>query len=237
VWKGGRTGAGARAAASHTGALASSDIIWRVALSQAGAIGVESMEELADTLLAFQDLPPLEECSLAIVGGLFDGAGGYCVAAADSCAALGLNIPPFAAETRERLEAIFPSVGTILRNPVDTGGAVFSEVEPFRDLFQALVADPDTNLVLLVEPVDFFLRYISQEKFCALNDIVADLSRSKPFVVVSPPGLTEAERIVVEKRFADARIPVYPTVERAARAIVNVLRYWKFRGEVGESTP
>jgi len=57
IWKAGRTEAGAQTAASHTGALAGSDIIWTVALKQAGATQVESLEGLADSLLAFQDLP------------------------------------------------------------------------------------------------------------------------------------------------------------------------------------
>jgi len=54
VWKGGRTEAGAQAAMSHTGSLASSGAIWSAMLRQAGAIEVHGLEELTDTLLIFQ---------------------------------------------------------------------------------------------------------------------------------------------------------------------------------------
>ncbi len=60
IWKGGRTPAGAQTAASHSASLAGSDIIWKAALKQAGAIKVESHEELVDTILAFLHLPRFE---------------------------------------------------------------------------------------------------------------------------------------------------------------------------------
>ncbi|TEU16933.1 MAG: acyl-CoA synthetase, partial [Dehalococcoidia bacterium] len=73
VWKGGRTEAGAQAAMSHTGSLASSAAIWSAMLKQAGAIEVHSLEELTDTLLIFQQLRHWQGTSAAIIGGLADG--------------------------------------------------------------------------------------------------------------------------------------------------------------------
>jgi acyl-CoA synthetase (NDP forming) len=240
MWKGGRTGAGARTATSHTGSLAGSDIIWDTLLKQTGAAKAESFEELFDTLLAFQNLPRLNHSDIALIGGLFDGAGGWSVAASDTCVAQGLSVPPFSDETRRQLEAIIPPVGTILRNPIDTGGAFIrvplSDMEIPRRLFEVIVAELDTNIVLLIEPVGMARGYIaSMEVLHALNELVIDFHRRKPFVIVSPPGLAEAERMDVERRFADAGLPVYPTVERAAKAMANVARYWKFRDEIEES--
>jgi len=60
VWKGGETSVGRQIAASHTGSLAGSGILWEAAIKQVGAIKVSSLEELADTFLAFQNLHPLE---------------------------------------------------------------------------------------------------------------------------------------------------------------------------------
>jgi acyl-CoA synthetase (NDP forming) len=235
VCKGGRTEAGTRAAASHTGSLAGSDIIWDAALKQAGAIKVGSIEELADILLAFQRLPPLKEANLAVIGGLADGAGGFSVAATDACVSQGLNVPPFTAETRRQLKAIIPGVGIILQNPIDTGGALINDLGVFQRMFEAVVANANTNLVLLVEPIDFFLRYISKEIVYALNDAVINLSSKKPFVIVSPPSLAESERVEVERKFTQAGLPIYPSTERAAKVISNVIRYWRFRDEIGEA--
>jgi acyl-CoA synthetase (NDP forming) len=235
IWKGGRTEAGAKAAASHTGALAGSDAVWTAALRQAGAIKVESIEELADALLVFQDLPPLKESKLVVIGGLFDGAGGYSVAATDACASTGLNIPPFGDNTRRKLNAIFPQVGTILKNPVDTGGALILDLNKYQELLQAIVADPDTNVILLIEAVEVFLQFLSLEAIYALNDVFIDLNQRKPFVIVSPPGLAERERLLIEEKLSAAQIPIYPTVERAAKAILHLTQYWRFRGELNES--
>ena len=52
-------------------------------------------------------------------------------------------------------------------------------------------------------------------------------------MVISPPGgVYEAERVAVEKRLLEAGIPVYPSFDRAAKAITNITRYWKFRDGV-----
>jgi acyl-CoA synthetase (NDP forming) len=49
-------------------------------------------------------------------------------------------------------------------------------------------------------------------------------------VVISPPGgIYEKERVEVERRLSQAGIPVYPSFERAAKAIANVIHYWRFR--------
>jgi len=50
---------------------------------------------------------------------------------------------------------------------------------------------------------------------------------------VSPPGgVYERERLAVEKRLLEAGIPVYPSFDRAAKAITNITSYWRFRGGV-----
>jgi acyl-CoA synthetase (NDP forming) len=232
VWKGGRTEAGARATLSHTGSLAGSEKVWTAVLKEAGAIKVESAEELADTLLAFQNLPPLRQVHLAVIGGLADGAGGFSVAATDTCASRGLNIPPFSAETRNQLEALISPIGTILNNPIDTGGAVVTDLKVFQQMFKIVVADIDTNLVLLNQAVDPFLTYIPNEVLYALNDTVIELSSKKPFVIVSPASFAETEQLAMERKFARAKLPVYPTLERAAKAIANFTKYWEFRREL-----
>ena len=74
VWKGGRTEAGAETATSHTGALSSSYAVWRAAMLQAGAIAVESLDEMADTVLALESIGSTAGRRVAVVSGL--GGGG-----------------------------------------------------------------------------------------------------------------------------------------------------------------
>jgi len=56
--------------------------------------------------------------------------------------------------------------------------------------------------------------------------------------VVSPPGgIYEVERMATEERLTQADIPVYSSFERAARALANVTRYWRFREEAKTQPP
>ncbi|MCX5998165.1 MAG: CoA-binding protein, partial [Chloroflexi bacterium] len=119
VWKGGRTAAGYRATASHTGALAASASVWSGALRQAGAIETEGLEELADTLLLLQRVGPLHRSNLGIVCGLTDGGGGEAVLIGDACAAPGIVVPPLTEKTNKELLALLGQVGSVLSNPID----------------------------------------------------------------------------------------------------------------------
>ena len=91
------------------------------------------------------------------------------------------------------------------------------------------MADDETNLVVLNEPVDIVLGHVSKEMAEALHDTIIELSAKKPFVIISPPGSAETERVLMENKFIQAKLPVYPTAERAAKAISNFTQYWEFR--------
>ena len=89
-----------------------------------------------------------------------------------------------------------------------------------------LLADlPYIDLILLNERPAFLLASLEEAELQTLNDVLVDFhsKRNKPLVVVSPPGgIYEAERVRVEKRLTGAGIPVYPSFERAAKAIANI---------------
>lgn len=222
VWKGGRTGPGAQAATSHTGSMASSAGIWSAMLKQAGAVGVNSLEELTDTLLLFQHLNRWQGSNVAIVGGLADGGGGISVSGGDVCAENGLRLPPLSGKTKEQLTGVLGEVGSILQNPVDV-----SQARSHSNLFQAIelvMDDPIVDLVILQEDVDVLLEYRSREGVEEVNRFLIELKerQEKPIVVVLPPGSAEPERLDVEQNLLETSIPVFPSMERAARAVANV---------------
>ena len=115
VFKGGYTLGGARATASHTGALAGSDTTWDGLLKQAGAIRVFSGEEMVDTLVALTRMRPPQGPNVCVVGN----GGGSSVLATDECEQAGLRMVPVSAQVRDRLKSFLPVVGTMLRNPID----------------------------------------------------------------------------------------------------------------------
>lgn len=114
VVKSGRTGAGARAAASHTGALAQTDLATDAILRQAGAIRAQTVEQLFDYAAAFSNQPLPKGKRIAIV----TNAGGPGILLADACDANGLEVATLSAETERALKGVLPEEASV-RNPVD----------------------------------------------------------------------------------------------------------------------
>jgi len=141
--KGGRTPAGAAAAQSHTGALATSDVVCRGAFEQSGIIHCTSIEEMFNTaqLLAQQPLPRGRR--IAIV----TNAGGPGVMATDAAVDRGLELARFAPETTARLkEALPPAANT--KNPIDVIGD--ARADRYAAALEAVCADEGVDQVLVI---------------------------------------------------------------------------------------
>jgi acyl-CoA synthetase (NDP forming) len=231
VWKGGRTEAGAQAALSHTGSLASSAAIWSAMLKQVGAIEVHSLEELTDTLLIFQQLEHGQGTRAVIIGGLADGGGGNSVAAGDACMENGLKVPPLSFETKQKLTDLLGEVGSILRNPVDVSQAQFRGLATLFQAIDLIVRDTVSDVALIQEDIEILLPIYSPKGLEEINEFLIELGRrqNKPIIIVLPPGSVEVERLEVEQRLLAASIPVFCSMERAARAIhrLNQCSCWQ----------
>jgi len=146
--KAGRTATGARAASSHTAALAGSEAAVDALFEQAGVLRVDTLEELLDVtgLLASQPLP--RGRSVAVV----TNAGGLGILCADACESVGLTLPPLAEATVEALRASLPSEASIA-NPVDMLGTATEEA--YEQALPVLLRDPgiDAVIALFVPPV------------------------------------------------------------------------------------
>jgi acyl-CoA synthetase (NDP forming) len=230
IWKGGKTEVGAAAAFSHTGSLAGSDAVWAGLARQTGAIKVESLEELTDTLLAFQDLSPFAGSRVSVVAGLGGGGGGVSVASGDAVTSQGLEILPFTPKTRGQLKAILPEAGAILRNPLDLGGAGEDRATLRRSLELAL-GDPGVDIAILNIPLGKTLGAPNLGSAKSACEVAIELRKGqpKPIVVYSTPTLSSDAQYELVMMLSAARIPVYPSLDQAARAIANVARYWRWR--------
>jgi acetate---CoA ligase (ADP-forming) len=146
--KSGSTEAGARAASSHTAALASSDTAVEALFRQAGVIRAGTLEELVDAaaLLSSQPLPRGRRV------GVLTNAGGLGILCADACAAAGLELPELSEETRAALQPLLPEDAS-LANPVDLLGSATAAT--FEAVIPALLEDKrlDSLVVLFVPPV------------------------------------------------------------------------------------
>jgi acetyl coenzyme A synthetase (ADP forming)-like protein len=146
--KSGTTSTGARAASSHTAALAGSEAAVDALFHQAGVIRARTLEELIDAaaLLATQPLPAGRRV------GVITNAGGLGILCADACEAAGLELPALAPETEASLRAVLPAEASVA-NPIDMLGSAVGAT--YEQVLPIVLSDPgvDAVIVLFVPPV------------------------------------------------------------------------------------
>lgn len=141
--KSGGTAAGARAASSHTGALAGSEVAFNAAFRQTGIIRAAGIQDLFDTALAFSGGKLPAGNSLLIV----TNAGGPGIIAADTSEKLQLNLPLMTKDTLDAIAALLPSNAS-LYNPVDIIGDATSE--RYAAVLERAVQDPHVDGILVI---------------------------------------------------------------------------------------
>jgi acetyl coenzyme A synthetase (ADP forming)-like protein len=206
--KAGRTGTGARAASSHTAALAGSEAAVDALFHQAGVLRVDTLEELLDVtgLLATQPLPRGRNV------GVLTNAGGLGILCADACEAGGLALPPLAAATVEDLRKVLPQEASV-SNPVDMLGSAVGET--YERALAPLLRDPglDAVIVLFVPPVVAGAEEIADSIVLAVEQAgVSD--KTVLACVISSDGTPE--------RLLSARVSAFAYPESAARALGRV---------------
>jgi acetyl coenzyme A synthetase (ADP forming)-like protein len=224
--KAGRTRAGARAASTHTGALATDDRVVDALFRQAGVIRAGSLEELLDVLrlLSSQPLPAGPRIGVAT------NAGGLGILAADAAAEAGLELPELAAATRSSLKTLLAEHAS-LANPVDMLATATPDV--FAATLRALRSDPGVDAVLaLYAPT----RLVSLEDMGAAIRRVADEESAKPLVAVmltadgSPPPTLNPPASTVD-------VPSFGFPENAVRALAAAASVTAYRHRRRGSLP
>jgi acyl-CoA synthetase (NDP forming) len=236
IWKGGLDEGGRRAIASHTGALGSRKEIWEAFFKQTGAVRVNNLEELIDTVLIFQHLSVPFGRRIAIIGT----GGGSGVDSADACERAGLSVPVLSTKTVEQLRMLLPTVGASAQNPIDLGNP-WTSPSDFKKIIETTSLDPQIDaLVTVVWQLPFF--YARREPLWNFFQKSVEASIAvgkylrKPLIMVLCATPTEVEMLEAENewrkikdRFIAAGIPVYQTIERAAKAMVNFIAYREYQ--------
>ena len=210
--KAGRSDAGAKAAASHTGALASADKVVDAALRQAGIARVDTIDDLLDAaaLLALEGRMHGDRI------GIVTTSGGSGILAADAIEVNGLQLAELASDTVQDLEAIVPSYGNAT-NPVDVTAAVMAEPGLFERCVERLADDPSVDAI-----VACFAVLVGDDVTRIARALQAVRERTGLPVVAARTGAASLapEGAAV---LAAAGVPVYSTPERAVAALA-VLR-------------
>jgi acetyltransferase len=227
VIKAGRHTQGAKAAATHTGALAGSDAVYDAAFRRAGLLRVFDLEELFDATETLGRLKPFPGSRLAIL----TNGGGIGVLAVDRLIDLGGVLAELSPATRARLDAVLPSTWS-KANPVDIVGD--ADAARYAAALEALLADTGNDAVLVLNVPT------ALASAAATADAVATVVRqyraktlqAKPVFAVWI-GADSA----VDSAFEAAGVPAYPTEADAVRGFTHLVRWAQARDALMETPP
>lgn len=221
-YKVGRSTTGDKASQFHTGSLAGKHEIYDAAFRQSGILTVQSSEELLDTAKALA-LSPLPEGNRVAV---LSGQAGPAMAACDVCEIEGLTLPSFSHEIQERIESLLPPLA-IRTNPVDMGPAWYDS-GAINGIVHAVLGDKKIDALILC----IMFASANRASVGILTDLLLQAGKQKPVIccISAPQGVWDGEI----KQLEAAGIPNYPTPERAAKALANLVRYKKLISESQE---
>lgn len=223
VVKSGRHAASARAAASHTAALAGGDDVFSAALRRAGLLRVDALEELfeAAEYLSMARIPEGRRMAVLTNGG------GVGVIAADALVEAGAELAELSEDTLSALDEVLPPTWS-RANPVDIIGD--APPERYAQALAPLQDDPGVDGILALNAPTAMAS--SQDAARALAD-AAD--RDRPALVTAWIG--EHEAAAARSFFAGRRIPSYAMPEQAVRALMYGLRFRRNQEILLETPP
>jgi acetyltransferase len=207
--KSGVTGAGARAASSHTGALAGADAAYEAAFRQCGVQRAHSMRELFNLAVALANQPLPAGRGL----GILTNSGGPGIICADAAEINGLHLVGLRPETAQELRSFLPEIASVY-NPVDTTGG--ASARTYGRCLTTLVADPNVDgSVVIVTPTATLQPLDVAKEICAV-------ATAKPVFAV----LMGHHSVQQGRDYCQAHgLPAYEFPEEAVQAWRGMLDY------------
>jgi acyl-CoA synthetase (NDP forming) len=214
--------------------MAGGESIWHALYRQTGAVRVGSLEEMAQTTMLFTKLKPAAGKRVAILGT----GGGVSVAAADTCARTGLELPPFENGVLKELRAHIPPAGNMIRNPIDAE-ILFYDLKQVEQILKLLNNQSSIDMIILALHLDWFME-IGEGKHVVdlaafLGAFVKNPGTSKPLVVAwrSYSRSLKDKQIInaFEDKLIEVDVPVFEGLNSAARALSLWADYHRFRNE------
>jgi 4-hydroxybutyrate---CoA ligase (ADP-forming) len=216
VLKSGRTAEGAKAAASHTGALGGSDANYEAAFAQCGVIRVDTMGELFDLATAFSK-QPLPDGNVVIVSN----AGGPAIISTDACSRYGLKMADISA-IRDEIAEVIPAYGSP-RNPVDIVGD--ADYLRFEKVLLLTLAHPNVGSVVTMCTPSATLNYDD------LARVLVKMSQRFPNKTILASLMGLAEGIENRRIMSEGGIPYYLYSEPAIRTLKAMYDFKKWADE------
>jgi acetate---CoA ligase (ADP-forming) len=211
---GGRTEAGARAAMSHTGSIASNARIVETAIKQTGMIMADDFTELKDFAKVFSTQPLPKGNRVAVI----TLAGSVGVVVSDLCANFGLELPKLTPETTDKLKDMFD---TPVGNPVDLYFSVtkIGFTKTLETTFPDALRDPNIDAAVLILAGFGYTQEAVQKKI--IQKIVREVG--KPVVVCMIVGYNQYKNVILDEMGKD--LPVFPSLISGVKALSKLCHY------------
>jgi acetate---CoA ligase (ADP-forming) len=220
VLKLGRTEAGSRAAASHTGALTGADVVHDAAFRQAGIIRVNDCNELYEVAMLLRTKRWPRGRGLAALSA----SGGNAVLLADLGAQLGIQWPEYQPATQEALKLVLPQHGQA-NNPTDVTSAVIGKENSYRRVIETIAADPHVDAV--VPLLTLALKSDVEQVSAAVQNM------AKPAAILWTGGCSDAPDLVPATLVARG-VPVFRDAKGCLRAMRAAMAYAEFTAHTAE---
>ena len=228
VLKVGRSEIGSVAAASHTGSLAGSDKIFDGAFKQTGVIRAETVEELIDTAKAFTMVDEIKGNRVAIL----TEAGGPGVIAMDE---IGLHddvkMAKFSKDTEDKLREVLPAMALISHPDGYVDMTAAADGPQHAEALEILLRDEGVDAVLLLSVPPTFLTPTEIADYVNSKMALAKEYKKPVFACFLAGNWVKDAHIMME----ESGIPTFEMPQRAAKALVNLIKYYKYIKELEEA--
>jgi len=232
ILKVGRSRAGARAAASHTGSLAADDAVVDAAFRQAGIIRVANVDEMFDVAMSFANMPLPKGRRVAIIS---EGGGDNSVAA-DNAEHFGLEVPVLPQATQDRIRP-FLLAGMPASNPIDYGGTAEENPDMINKIVEVLMVEETVDSVYVTGFFGGFKEIIAPH----VGELEEQTSRELVRLM-----RRHGKPIAVHTSFAQAPFPsmqilsengvlLTPSSERAAQCLAYMGRFVERREKLAHA--
>ncbi|MFC2174604.1 acetate--CoA ligase family protein [archaeon] len=216
--KAGKTEAGAKAVASHTGSLAGSAKVWKAAFSQAGVVEAEGIAEMFNYARVFAEQPLPKGDRVGII----TNGGGFGVLATDACISNGLRVDPLSKATAQAIRKRVPDYA-VVKNPVDlVGDADFHRYEAALDAMMNDKSIDSILCIILFQTADINSNVIS---------VIAEASdkQKKPVICCAAGG---AYSQLHSQLLEEAGVPTFSSLRAAADTLAAITYYDEFKESI-----
>ncbi len=213
--KAGKSSTGAKAIASHTGALAGSEEAYNAIFEQAGIVQVDTLEEMFDHAVAFayQGIPKSDGTAVVSNGG------GPAAIIADAASKYDLKLTALSNSTVNRLKSVLPRNASII-NPIDMVGD--ADHQRYEKTLRIVLEDPDVHSCVVASTPQLML------DLEALANVITSVSKEFEEKPILASIMAIAEMGKISKILDENNIPQYPFPESAAKALAAMNRYQRW---------